>query len=163
MSEFSIDLISAYLDGECTSDEAAAVEARCASDPTWRFELESVRAARRAVRALPALDMPPEVADAVKRALAATPDADAPVAPVVPMRSQRLRWLWAIPGAALASAAALLVVVVAMPTPSNARPIRPSIAVLADAHNAHTASEPPVAQVASASLSNLPTPARGSR
>lgn len=164
MTEQSMDMLSAYLDGECSPEERATVEARCATDPVWQAELDAVRSARSAVRGLPPLAMPAGLTDAVAQAIAteAASSAAAGGATVVPIKRRTSRWVYSAVGGAVASAAALLLVVVALPTPSNARPVRPAVAVLADAHNARTPSEAPMMRVASASISNPPA-TRGTR
>jgi anti-sigma factor RsiW len=52
------DLLSAYLDGECTPDERVYVEAQLAADQSWRDELAMVREARASLRLLPMLELP---------------------------------------------------------------------------------------------------------
>ena len=49
-------MLSAYLDGELTADERAAVEARSATSAEWRAELDEVRETRDVLRGLPAVD-----------------------------------------------------------------------------------------------------------
>ena len=58
-------MLSAYLDGELNAPERVEVEARLAESAEWRAELDEVRAARDAVRALPARDAPAGFWDAV--------------------------------------------------------------------------------------------------
>jgi len=139
------DVLSAYLDGECTDDERARVEGELASSPDLRAVLAEVTAARDAVRALPMRDAPPEfwarllTSDADLRAEAEA-DADAEPTPVTvggaPIdlaerreRRGRGRWFAAVAGAA---AAAMIAAVVLVPQPTTATP---PVGALAAAHS----------------------------
>jgi anti-sigma factor RsiW len=55
------ELLSAWLDGETTPDEAAAVESHLADCASCRVELDGIHRARSAVRGLPWLDLPSDV------------------------------------------------------------------------------------------------------
>ena len=117
------DLISAYLDGECTETERAAVAARLESDTEWQAVFAEVSAARDALRALPPVEPPAGFieflidADAPKRARA--------------HRSRRARTF-----AGLAAVAAIVAgFVLASPKHDNTR-VAPPIATLADSHGA---------------------------
>ena len=68
------DMLSAYLDGELTDAERAAVDAQLASSPEWRAELAEVRAARDALRGLSERDAPAGFWDAVLANVAASDD-----------------------------------------------------------------------------------------
>ena len=63
--DLELDMLSAYLDGELTDDERAAVEARLEVSAEWRAELAEVESARSIVRGLPARDAPPGFWDRV--------------------------------------------------------------------------------------------------
>ena len=71
------EMLSAYLDGECTDVESAWVEEQLAASPEMRAVLDDVRAARDAVRSLPLCDAPAEVWE---RLLATGPEGAEPVA-----------------------------------------------------------------------------------
>lgn len=94
------ELLSAYLDGETTRSEAEAVVAHLESCERCRLEMEDVHAARSALRALPILDLPPSVLDAVDGHR---------VADVVPLRRRPVR-------IAAAAAAAIVVLFVGLAT-----------------------------------------------
>ena len=66
--DLEIDMLSAYLDGELTDDERAAVEARLEVSAEWRAELAEVESVRTIVRGLPERDAPPGFWDRVRRA-----------------------------------------------------------------------------------------------
>ncbi len=51
--ELDDELLSAYLDGELTADERAAVEARLATDPAAQQLLHELRSVSQSVQALP--------------------------------------------------------------------------------------------------------------
>jgi anti-sigma factor RsiW len=55
------DLLSAWLDGETTPDEAFAVETHLAGCAACRTELDDLHRARSAVRSLPWLELPDDV------------------------------------------------------------------------------------------------------
>ena len=137
--QWSEDLLSAYADGEVTTEQRALVEARLAESPSLRAVLEEIEAARDAVRALPMRDAPPEFwvrildgtgldADDV---MAPVADADtrAPVVTLESRRSNRLtRWVAVAGGAA---AAAVIAAVVLVPSPKQ---VDPPVASFTDAH-----------------------------
>jgi anti-sigma factor RsiW len=52
------EVLSAYVDGECTDDERHAVEARLRVDAAWRAVLAEIRATRDVLRALPLREPP---------------------------------------------------------------------------------------------------------
>ena len=116
------DLLSAYLDGECTPAERTAVEARIASDREWRAAFEDVQFARDAVRALPRREPPPGFLES-------------PVAPedeLAPRRHARMA------GAGLVAAAAVAVAFFAAAPAGQGggREITPPIARLTQTHGA---------------------------
>jgi negative regulator of sigma E activity len=133
------DLVSAYLDGECTDEERRWVEDAVASSPELRAVFDDVQSARDAVRALPMRDAPPEFwahllagtdaldTDAALVVVAA--DVGAPVR-LDDRRDRRSpsRWLVAMGGAA---AAAVIAVVVLVPQPES---VNPPVAAFTDAH-----------------------------
>ena len=128
------DVLSAYLDGECTDDERARVEGELASSPDLRAVLAEVAEARDAVRALPLRDAPPEF---WARLLAADPQpvpADAPSVPapvdLAEARRRRSpgRWLAAAAGVA---AAAVIAAVILVPQPQT---VTPPVGAFTDAH-----------------------------
>jgi anti-sigma factor RsiW len=98
------DMLSAYLDGELTGDERAAVDAQLEISAEWRSELAEVRAARDALRGLPERDAPEGLWDAVHAAV----DDDV-VVPITAARSRR--WTWIAAGAAAVAAVVAIVVV----------------------------------------------------
>jgi anti-sigma factor RsiW len=120
-----LDALSAYLDGELTDDERAAVDARLEQSAEWREELAEVRAARDALRGLPERDVPAGFWDAVHAAVTADDDAvdastDDVVVPITakPARPRR-RWTWV---AASAAAVAAVVAIVVVPHRSQVSP-----------------------------------------
>ena len=164
MSDLSPEMLSAYLDGECTPEERTAIDARLATDPQWQAELDEVRAARDAVRGLPKLDLPQSCIDAVAAAIAADDTGDAAMAPVVPMHAKRRGWMYGALGGAAAAVAAAAAFVVIAPAPASDRPVRPSVAAFADVHSARAATlDEPLAHVVTASLDNTTPMMRGGK
>lgn len=155
MTDLSRDLISAHLDGECTREDATAVEERIAVDPEWRAECDAVRSARDAVRGLPLVDVPSGCWDAVAVAIAAADAADetAP-ATVVPLARHRVRKALFVGAAtAAASVAAVVALVFVTEPPASDQPVRPPVALLGSAHGARvTAVDEPVTRVATAAV-----------
>jgi len=141
------DVLSAYLDGECTDAERAWVEDELASSEDLRGVLAEVAAARDAVRALPLRDAPPEfwarlLASDADLEVEVEADTEAGAGPVpvaaatAPVdlgerreRRGRGRWFAAAAGAA---AAAMIAVVVLVPQPQTATP---PVGALAAAHS----------------------------
>ncbi len=128
------DVLSAYLDGECTDAERAWVDEQLATSEETRGVLAEVAAARDTVRALPLRDAPPEF---WARMLAADPDpvaGDVPAvaAPVDLAEARRRRgpgrWLAAAAGAA---AAAVIAAVILVPQPQT---VTPPVGAFTDAH-----------------------------
>jgi negative regulator of sigma E activity len=141
--QWNEELLSAYVDGECTAEERATVEARLAASPALRDVLAEIEAARAAVRALPHVDAPPEfwarLLDgtglepgdiAAVSEMAPAPES-APVVALAPRRhtSRTTRWLVAAGGAA---AAAVIALVVLVPQPKE---VDPPVASFTQAHN----------------------------
>ena len=94
------DLLSAYLDGETTRAEAETVVSHLETCERCRLEMEDVHAARSSLRALPILELPSSVLDAVDGHR---------VAEVVPLRRRPVRM-------AAAAAAAVVVLFVGLAT-----------------------------------------------
>lgn len=112
-TETEYELLSAYLDGELADDERAALELRLAADAALRAELNALRRTAELVKALPRLKAP--------RSFALTPAMIGQTKPAHPQPSiveltrvqeQKRRRPNRVPLYALASAAALLVLVV---------------------------------------------------
>jgi hypothetical protein len=114
------DLLSAYLDEECTPEERAQIEARLTADAQWRATLDDVRYAREVTRALPWVEPPAGFVDALL---------DPP-----PAHRGRAR-LVAVAGAAAAVVAA---VALAVPSGSGHR-VQPQVATMSDQHGATAA------------------------
>jgi anti-sigma factor RsiW len=111
------DLLSAYVDGECSEAERAALEARLATDGEWIRILDDITKARDAVRALPVREPPAGYIDALIIRIAR------------PKRRRRL-----IAGCA---AAAAVVVGFALASPAtHDSEVRPPIVTLSDSHGA---------------------------
>lgn len=137
------DLLSAYLDGECTDAERAWVEEQLATSAETRAVLDDVRAAREAVRALPPRDAPPEFwarmlatdddtadggdGDGALAAVAADPGAPVDLA-AARRRRRPGRIVAALAGAA---AAAVIAAVVLVPGPES---VSPPVATFTEAH-----------------------------
>jgi anti-sigma factor RsiW len=136
------DFLSGYLDGELTPAERAEVEARLSASPELRAELDDVRMARDAVRALPRRSAPAGFWDAVIAHVDAAPDDDAAAvaadgghAPVHELDERRARtrnvpWRW-IGGAVAAAVVAVAVFVV----PGRTQ-VRPNVRAVATQHGA---------------------------
>ena len=89
------EMLSAYLDGELSAPERAAVEARLAESAEWRAELDEVRAAR-ATRCAGSRHARPPTASGTRcsRRVASDDDTSGPVegtAPIVSIESRRPR------------------------------------------------------------------------
>jgi anti-sigma factor RsiW len=127
------DFLSGYLDGELTAEERIAVEAQLADSLELRAELEEVRIARDAVRALPQREAPPGFWDAVLSEVgAAEIEADAVV---VPIESRRRR----VPVGWLAGAAAVAAAIIALVVVPGRTSVRPNVTAVATQHGASTA------------------------
>src|SRR5690349_13934849 len=61
------EVLSAYCDGELSADEKASVEQRLTGDPAYRQLYEELRAQRSALRSLPRLRAPQELAGLVSQ------------------------------------------------------------------------------------------------
>jgi anti-sigma factor RsiW len=132
------DMLSAYLDGELTDAERAAVETRLQSSPEWREELAEVSAARDALRGLPERDAPAGFWDAVHAHVAADDDEAADDDVVVPISGvitgarspSGRRWAWV---AASAAAVAAVVAIVVVP---HRHEVSPNVAAVVAQHGA---------------------------
>jgi anti-sigma factor RsiW len=136
------DFLSGYLDDELAPAERVEVEARLSASPELRAELDDVRMARDAVRALPRRDAPAGFWDAVVAHVETAPDddvaaspADGELAPVRELGERRERtrnvpWRW-IGGAVAAAAVAIAVFVV----PGRTQ-VRPNVRAVATQHGA---------------------------
>jgi len=143
-ADFSLDpdTLSAYLDGELTAAERAAVETQLEASPAWRDELAEVRAARDALRGIPQRDAPTGFWDTVFAGVAAANDEATNHDVVVPVtglitgrttgaRSQpRRRWAWV---AASAAAVAAVVAIVVVP---QRHEVSPNVAAVVAQHGA---------------------------
>jgi anti-sigma factor RsiW len=119
------DMLSAYLDGELTDEERAAVEARLAESPEWRAQLAEIDEVRHLVRGMPVRNAPPGVLQPP------AVDPRAPAAGTATVSPLRRHWR---PVAAVAAVAAVLVAIVVV-TPHRAT-THPSVAALANEHAA---------------------------
>ena len=127
------DMLSAYLDGEVTDSQRAAIVSRLEASPEWRAELAEVRAARDALRGLPVRDAPAGMWEAVHAHVGAVDDAtdDGNVVPIASASSRaRRRWGWI---AASAAAVAAVVAVVVVPHRSE---VSPNVATVVAQHGA---------------------------
>ena len=108
-SEFDRELLSAYVDGELSGAERAAVEARLASDPAAQRQVEEFRRLSSLIQNLPQPALPADFSAKVLRRAeqARTLSASEPVRPGFSIGRTWRSWAW--PGLALA--AALLVAV----------------------------------------------------
>lgn len=99
MTRFNDELLSAYLDGEISADERAAVESHLATSESDRRLLDELQSLRGEFQSLPRTAVSANFADRVVRAaLAAKADADASVTPVsiTTTRQKSRRWpIWA--------------------------------------------------------------------
>jgi anti-sigma factor RsiW len=139
------DALSAYLDDELDADARAAVDARLAASAEWRAILDELRETRAALRAMPAVDGPPQF---WSRVLAGDD--------VVDLDAERARrrrgWRVAITGAAAAIA---VIVVGAALVPQRDR-VKPSVATFADQHAARASFDSDaLSQLASVGIQGL--------
>ena len=105
--ELDDELLSAYLDGELTVDERAAVEARLASDPAARQLLHQLRSVSQSVQALPLEPVGRDLREQILRRAEALKPATgtSDVIPKVTIFQTRRSWIWA----SLAVAAGLMI------------------------------------------------------
>lgn len=126
-SNYDLDdeLLSAYLDGELSADERAAVEARLATDPAAQQLLHELRLVSQSVQALPTESLGRDLSeDIIRRAREAKPaqaasattktstveDRSRPrdTMPKITIFNSRRAWIWA----SMALAAGLLIMIV---------------------------------------------------
>jgi hypothetical protein len=131
--DLSDELLSAYLDGEATAEERAAVEARLAESEADRQLLEELRWLRSDMQALPRVAASPDFADRVTQAaLSAAADLNGPQ----PVSGTRRYWL----SAAMAATALAACLFVAFrffgPPAEDGRPGAPLHPLVAALHSA---------------------------
>jgi anti-sigma factor RsiW len=130
------DFLSGYLDDELTVEERVEVEGQLADSAELRAELEEVRAARQAVRALPRREAPAGFWDAVVAHVEAGAGADAVGAgAVVPIESRRRR----VPVGWVAGAAAVAAAIIAVIVIPGRASVRPNVTAVAAQHGASAA------------------------
>lgn len=115
--EIDDELLSAYLDGELSAAERAAVERRLAADPAARQLLEELRGASRALQSLPREVVGRDLSEAIVERVVggrvsvfdgkahSPPETDGGVLPKLTIGRSRRGWVWA----SVAVAAALLI------------------------------------------------------
>jgi negative regulator of sigma E activity len=132
------DALSAYVDGELSPAEHAAVEARLARDELWRHIFDDVVIARDTLRGLPEREPPAGFWLRVLTNVAEIAEHDqltgAPSAAVVPLTRSLPRRIprWG----AIAGAAAAVVVGVAIASPQHHTRVTPNVATFVDSHAA---------------------------
>ncbi len=146
--ELDDELLSAYLDGELSAEERAAVEARLATDPAAQQMLHELRSVSQSVQAMPtetigrdlseeilrrAREAKPALGAAAKSGTASQPSPFGDTIPKITIFGSKRAWIWA----SLALAAGLLIMVVQSGNESKNK-------------------LPPVAQRASESTQNQP-------
>jgi len=130
--ELPDELLSAYLDGEVTAEERAAVEAHLATSDAARQLLSELQSLRSDMGALPRARVAANFSDRVVQAAVAAKAANQPVA--TPARAARRSWM--VVTAAVAATAACLLVAVQFWGPAPApiavpnTPVDPLIAAL---------------------------------
>jgi anti-sigma factor RsiW len=129
------DMLSAYLDGELSAAERAAVRTQLETSADWRDELAEVRAARDALRGLSALEAPVGFWEAVHAHVLADDEAlDGDNAVLVPIAAApshpRRKWAWI---AASAAAVAAVVAIVVVP---HRNEVSPNVAAVVAQHGA---------------------------
>ena len=135
-TEWSEDLLSAYVDGELDAERRAALEAHLAATPAWRQVLAEIQETKDAVRRLAPVDLSPE---AWERLLARVAHDDTvPAGPPGRVLSWRdrfrqrpLRWTAAVAGTA---AAAVVVAGLVLPGPHR---VTPKVATFSNEQQAH--------------------------
>jgi len=113
--ELPDELLSAYLDGEASAAERAAVEAHLATSEADRQLLAELRSLKGDMAALPRATVGPDFADRVVQAAVA---AKAAASPAMPLKRNRRNWMVAA-GAIGAVAACLFLTVVFWRPPTN--------------------------------------------
>lgn len=115
------ELLSAYLDGELTEEQRAAVEQRLANDPAARKTLEALRGISAKVQALPQEPLGRDLKQQVLKQIQKEPSAILPQYDVYPETTagQRRAWIWA----GLAVAAALMLMFLVDPDRQQHAPV----------------------------------------
>ncbi|MEX1008446.1 MAG: zf-HC2 domain-containing protein [Acidimicrobiia bacterium] len=116
--------LSGYLDDELTAEERIEVEAQLAESAELRAELDEVRTARDAVRALPQRDAPAGFWEAVV--------AEVEAGDVVSIESRRRR----VPVGWIAGAAAVAAAIIAVIVVPGRTSVRPNVTAVATQHGA---------------------------
>jgi anti-sigma factor RsiW len=113
------ELLSAYLDGEVSAQERAAVEAHLANSDADRQLLAELRSLRRDMAMLPAASVSPDFAQRVVQAAVAAKAAVSP-ATTVSRSNKRSRgtWLWTTAAAGATAAGLLLALTFWRPDPN---------------------------------------------
>lgn len=131
-------VLSAYLDGECTPEERAGLDAHLATSAAWQRDLAEVREVRDLLRAEAEVEMPDGMLDDIIAAVAAADapaTADAPVAPVADLdtkrRSKGRVAAW-VGGMAAAAAIGVAVVIPTQPV------VNPPVAAVVRTHAARS-------------------------
>ena len=131
-------VLSAYLDGECTPEERAGLDAHLATSAAWQRDLAEVREVRDLLRAEAVVEMPDGMLDDIIAAVAAADapaTADAPVAPVADLdtkrRSKGRVAAW-VGGMAAAAAIGVAVVIPTQPV------VNPPVAAVVRTHAARS-------------------------
>lgn len=131
-------VLSAYLDGECTPEERAGLDAHLATSAAWQRDLAEVREVRDLLRAEAEVEMPDGMLDDIIAAVAAADapaTADAPVAPVADLETKRrskgriAAW---VGGMAAAAAIGVAVVIPTQPV------VNPPVAAVVRTHAARS-------------------------
>jgi hypothetical protein len=111
MTRFTDELLSAYLDGEVTTEERAAVEAQLAASEADRRLLEELQALRGEFQSLPKATVTEGFADRVVRAAVAAKEREAQVTPASAAPAKRsLHWAYWAAAAALGLAVCAVVI-----------------------------------------------------
>jgi len=159
--EPSDELLSAYLDGELTDAERAAVEARLAADPEAQHLLHQLRSVSQDVQSLPLKSAPRDLRDQIlsrieksplapKNTAASAPIADARTT-TAPLSFQGRRpWIWA----SLAVAAGLMIMFL-----NRDNDNREHLAAVSDGPRDRAASREPPLQPELGSTENKPATA----
>ena len=131
-------VLSAYLDGECTPEERAGLDAHLATSAAWQRDLAEVREVRDLLRAEAVVEMPDGMLDDIIAAVAAVDapaPADTPVAPVADLgtkrRSKGRVAAW-VGGMAAAAAIGVAVVIPTQPV------VNPPVAAVVRTHAARS-------------------------
>ena len=131
-------VLSAYLDGECTPEERAGLDAHLATSAAWQRDLAEVREVRDLLRSEAVVEMPEGMLDEIIAAVAAedVPLAeDAPIAPVADLETKRrskgrvAAW---VGGMAAAAAIGVAVVIPTQPV------VNPPVAAVVRTHAARS-------------------------